>query len=355
MADAEEAALAAAANLISRADAILVCTGAGMGVDSGLGTFRGRNAGVWPPLTAMQMDFSEMSCPDWFEHDPHLAWAFWSFRHTAYMQSSPHVGYDIVAKWGSRAPLGFFVVTSNIDGHWMRTAAVGADRVLECHGAVTHMQAVQQPDVIVQTDAAAVAACTSPAWDLTPGEKVEIKVFNAQRQLAHPWIVAYVGDDGATIVGNDGKALPCGAVRRPGGPDLLRATEGVRLPEMPGGGAARPNVLMFGDGGVNFDRIDEQERRFNQWLDCHVGTSVGARVVVIEIGAGLAVPTVRRIAERTVISSPTSSLVRINLDDFSVPLDLEREGRAVALHMGGACDVLTRLDALIELSAGARQ
>ena len=42
-------------------------TGAGMGVDSGLGTFRGRNAGVWPPLKDLGMDFTEMSTPSHFE------------------------------------------------------------------------------------------------------------------------------------------------------------------------------------------------------------------------------------------------------------------------------------------------
>ena len=48
----------------------LFCLGA---MCAGLGTFRGRNAGVWPPLKAMQMDFSAMSSPDWFDSDPRLA------------------------------------------------------------------------------------------------------------------------------------------------------------------------------------------------------------------------------------------------------------------------------------------
>ena len=54
-----------AARAIREAHAMVVCTGAGMGVDSGLGTFRCRNAGVWAPLQAVQMDFSEMSNPSW--------------------------------------------------------------------------------------------------------------------------------------------------------------------------------------------------------------------------------------------------------------------------------------------------
>lgn len=46
--------LAAAARLIADADALLICTGAGMGVASGYGTFRGASAGVWPPLLKYQ-------------------------------------------------------------------------------------------------------------------------------------------------------------------------------------------------------------------------------------------------------------------------------------------------------------
>jgi len=66
----------AAAALIRECDALLVCTGAGMGVDSGLGTLRGKNAGVGPPLLKRGLDFSEVSDPQWFDDDPHFAWAF---------------------------------------------------------------------------------------------------------------------------------------------------------------------------------------------------------------------------------------------------------------------------------------
>ena len=51
-----------------------------MGVDSGLGTFRGINAASWQPLKAMGMEFPRMSTPRWFHNDPQLAWAFWTWR-----------------------------------------------------------------------------------------------------------------------------------------------------------------------------------------------------------------------------------------------------------------------------------
>jgi hypothetical protein len=65
------------------ADAILLCSGAGMGVDSGFGTFRGRHAGVWPPLQALGVDYVDVCSPALLASDPCLAWAFWSFSYNA--------------------------------------------------------------------------------------------------------------------------------------------------------------------------------------------------------------------------------------------------------------------------------
>ncbi len=45
-----------------------------MGVDSGLGTYRGRNAGVWPPLQTLGLTFPDMSTPSHFDDDPFFAW-----------------------------------------------------------------------------------------------------------------------------------------------------------------------------------------------------------------------------------------------------------------------------------------
>eukprot|EP00959_Pyramimonas_sp_CCMP1952_P393973 8254933-Pyramimonas_sp.AAC.1 len=47
----------------------------------------------------------------------------------AYTKSAPHKGYDLLAKWGARMPGGFFSVTSNIDGHWVRTPGVKPEQV----------------------------------------------------------------------------------------------------------------------------------------------------------------------------------------------------------------------------------
>ena len=130
------------------------------------------SAGVWPPLKAMDLDFSQMSTPSHFAHDPMLAWAFWQFRHNAYTKVQPHPGYDLISSWGRSKPLGVFSVTSNIDGHWQRTAGVGANRLFEVHGTLTRLQTVDHGSTIWDTPSADIEALVMPAWDLTPGEQV---------------------------------------------------------------------------------------------------------------------------------------------------------------------------------------
>ena len=67
------------------------------------------------------------------------------------------------------------------------------------------------------------------------------------------------------------------------------------------GGLARPNILMFGDWGWHERRTAAQGRRLRGWLN------KVERLVVIELGAGTNVPTVRIMSE-----SLGGPLIRIN-------------------------------------------
>jgi NAD-dependent SIR2 family protein deacetylase len=84
----DPAALDAAARLAGEADALLVCAGAGMGVDSGLPDFRG----------------------------------------------------DAGFNWGERLPHGVRVFTSNVDGQFQRA---GFDGVVEAHGSIHDLQCLR--------------------------------------------------------------------------------------------------------------------------------------------------------------------------------------------------------------------
>lgn len=78
------------------------------------------------------------------------------------------------------------------------------------------------------------------------------------------------------------------------------------------GGMARPNVLMFTDFEWLEHRQAEQAARLEKWL------SSVSRPVVVEIGAGTAIPSVRHFSQR-VIHEFGGRLVRINPREFSVP------------------------------------
>ena len=98
-------------------------------------------------------------------------------------------------------------------------------------------------------------------------------------------------------------------------------------------GLARPNVLMFGDTDWIETRADAQQARMREWL-----TAVddeGARLVIVECGAGTGIPTVRLTGEG-LARRPGATLVRINLR--------EAYGPAGALGItAGAREALERL------------
>ena len=78
-----------AAELIEEAEGILVCAGAGMGVDSGLPDFRG-NEGFWnayPPYRSLGLQFTEMANPTWFNSKPEFAWGFYGHRLNLYRET----------------------------------------------------------------------------------------------------------------------------------------------------------------------------------------------------------------------------------------------------------------------------
>lgn len=86
------------------------------------------------------------------------------------------------------------------------------------------------------------------------------------------------------------------------------------------GELARPNILMFGDMGWLEHRQREQMSALHAWIDQIKNP------VVVEIGAGTAIPTVRNFGER--LGCP---LVRINITEHHVsnPEDI---GLAIGGH-----------------------
>lgn len=109
-----------AARLLATARHVLVTSGAGMGVDSGLSDFRGRE-GFWNAYPAFKnrgISFQRAANPAWFASDPELAWAFYGHRLQQYRNIDPHAGFGIIREWGKLLNASMFGFTSNVDGHW---------------------------------------------------------------------------------------------------------------------------------------------------------------------------------------------------------------------------------------------
>lgn len=240
------------ARTLDAADALLVTAGAGMSVDSGLPDYRG-NHGFWrayPPLAQLSISFERMAQPHWFIENPRMAWAWYGHRAQLYREATPHAGYSMLRKWIMSMRAGGFVVTSNVDGHFEE--AVWGDRAIhEVHGNIHRLQCV--------------TPCREEVWTAPlPDLQIDLETLTAEGELP--------------------RCPACGAL-------------------------ARPNVLMFNDShwvdGVSRD----QGRRFDAWL----ARVRERRLVILELGAGKALPTIRRLGERIAQRSLTT-LVRINPD-----------------------------------------
>ena len=270
MAGELDQALARAAKAVREARSLLFTAGAGMGVDSGLPDFRGPE-GFWeayPVARRLGLRFEELANPRWFARDPGLAWGFYGHRLALYRATRPHAGFALLGAWAAAKPGGAFVFTSNVDGHFQR-AGFSEESVHECHGSIHWLQCTE-------------FSCGQPAW---PADGWEPVVDLERLRAAEPWPTCPT----------------CGLL-------------------------ARPNVLMFGDSAWSSLRSDEQEDRLDAWL-----ATAPRPLVVVECGAGSAIPTVRWFGER-LARRGAAFLVRINPrepDLGGVP-----DENAVALAMG---------------------
>lgn len=250
------------AELIAQADGLLVTAGAGMGVDSGLPDFRGPQ-GFWRAYPALGR----------------ARIAFERIANPAAFESDPGLAWGFYGHrlnlYRATVPHDGFHILRRIgerlaEGSFVFTSNVDGhfaragfygDRIAECHGSIHHLQCLD--------------GCRDDIWSADD--------FHPQ-----------VDEESCRLVSDFPRCRHCG-------------------------GIARPNILMFGDWGWLEDRSEAQHRRLQNWL------RKVERLLVIEIGAGTNIPTVRLTSE-----SVGGRLIRINPDEPGL-------GRAdgVSLPYGG--------------------
>ncbi|ABB30640.1 Silent information regulator protein Sir2 [Geobacter metallireducens RCH3] len=237
-----------AAEAVKHADAIVMTAGAGMGVDSGLPDFRG-DTGFWKAYPPYQK----------------LGITFVGAANPDHFERDPSFGWGF---YGHRTNLyratvphaGFDILREWVQRYGLdyfvvtsnvdgqfQKAGFADDRILEVHGSIHHLQCT--------------TPCTMAIWE----NRETIPVDEATMRAGHV-----------------PRCIHCGAV-------------------------ARPNILMFGDYGWVSDRSARQQRNFDEFL----ADTRGGRLVVVEMGAGTAIPTIRYLTEE--LGSRSEALaVRIN-------------------------------------------
>lgn len=252
---------------IKEADAVFITAGAGMGVDSGLPDFRG-NEGFWkayPVIKNLGHSFVDMANPKWFDTNPKLAWAFYGHRLNLYRETVPHEGFALL-KALVEAKSNYFIFTSNVDGQFQK-AGFSKEKIYECHGSIHHMQCTRCPVAIYSANEVEV--------------EIDMTVFEAQN-------------------------IP-----------LCPQCEEV----------ARPNILMFGDWEWDATRSNAQSVKLDAFKE--EVQEKKQKLVIIEIGAGTHIPTVRYESEYTA-AELNAFVVRINPRDYEID---ERIG--VGITLGG--------------------
>lgn len=270
-----------AAALIAAADGLIITAGAGMGVDSGLPDFRGKE-GFWrayPALKNQGIEFTAIANPRAFTQQPHQAWGFYGHRLALYRQITPHAGFTFLRRMAARCPHGAFIITSNVDGQFQK-AGFDPQRVWEIHGSIHHLQC-----------SAPCRECIWNAADMTPR----------------------TDDTACAWLGELPRCPACGAV-------------------------ARPNILMFNDNHWLEERSELQSRRWENWRQRVT------QPVVIECGAGTAIPSIRRIGETEAMREGTP-LIRINR--YEADLSGRIHSRGVTLAMG-ALEALEQIAARLD-------
>lgn len=266
-----------AAELLGEAQALIVAAGAGMGVDSGLPDFRG-DSGFWRAYPLYQR----------------LGLSFADAANPEQFERDPSFGWGF---YGHRTNLyrqtvphgGFTLLLSWIErfnlAAYVATSNVDGqfqkagfpeESILEFHGSIHHLQ------------------CTRPCCDRIWENRETFRIDEASMRADHVPLCSRCGS------------------------------------------AARPNILMFGDYGWIEERTRRQQERFRSFL----ARQSGKKIVVVELGAGTAIPTVRAMSER-IGGFSQARVIRIN----------PREPQISSPHLSlpcGALEGLRGIDAFLK-------
>lgn len=252
------------AEAIRRAGALVVTAGAGMGVDSGLPDFRG-DQGFWKAYPPYErLGLSFVEAANPVHFERDPAFGWGFYGHRAHLYRTTTPHRGFQLLRGWAERFGLpCFVVTSNVDGQFQKAGFDEDGILEVHGSIHHLQ------------------CTSPCSNAIWENREELEVD----------------------------------------PATMRAARIPRCPRC--GEVSRPNILMFGDFGWIPDRTEAQRHGFDAFLH-----SLGDRpLAVVELGAGISVPTIRYTSER-LGRLPGARVLRVN------PREPEIEAHHLSLPVG---------------------
>lgn len=270
-------ALSQAAKYIQQSDAIIIAAGAGMGVDSGLPDFRG-NEGFWRAYPALAEARLDFSeVASPATFERDIKLAWGFYGHRLALYRNTVPHQGFeILKRWGEAAPKGYSIFTSNVDGQFQKAGFDQNHIYECHGSIHHLQ------------------CFEPcAEDIWSADALKPKI-NAEKCL---------------LTNTPPRCPKCGSY-------------------------ARPNILMFGDWGWVSARSKRQAERLNDWL------AQTKSPVVIELGAGTHIPSVRDFSHK-IVTKHNGKLIRINPRESEVEFE-----NAVGLACG-AKEGLFALDAIL--------
>lgn len=131
---------------------VVVLSGAGISVESGLRTFRDHD-GLWENHRV-----EDVATPQAWRRDRALVLKFYNERRKAMIEAKPNPSHCEIARWESKYRVS--VVTQNVDNLHERA---GSTRVLHLHGELTKARSTLDPSLVYPID----------GWELREGDTCE--------------------------------------------------------------------------------------------------------------------------------------------------------------------------------------
>lgn len=231
---------------------------------------------------------------------PDLFYGFMGWTYNSYMDTPPHNGYYILHSWAKdfatkeeKNPLDCersFVFTSNVDGHFRKA---GFDKVAEIHGCKLR-------------------------WHCSVPRRCEKETFGFDLAFRFP-------------VDPVSRELP---------------KEHHPICKFCKTRNARPNCMLFYDQNF-FDATMNQYVEYNAWKTkmLEICNDKSKKVVVIELGCGTLIPTVRAEDDSFLLATENSTLIRINPDALT---DACRNPEKTIRVPSGALAALERINAFLQ-------